>query len=148
MISYKWQQRFLKIASEISNWSKDPNTKVGCIAVKPHGRNILSTGYNGFPPNIEDTEERLTDRSLKYMYTVHAEKNMIYNATANGVSLLGAHVYVYNIGVCAECAKALISVGVACVVLSKDRDRPQKWEDDFKISKEMFLEAGVIVMEI
>lgn len=144
----KWHERFLNLAKEISTWSKDPSTKVGCIAVEPDQRRILSTGYNGFPPGIDDTDERLKNRELKYIYTVHAEKNMIYNATANGVSLSGSHVYVHNIGICPECAKALMSVGVSCVVLSKNRDKPQKWEDNFKISMLLFQEAGVRVMEI
>ena len=51
----KWDRRFLKIAESISEWSKDPSTKVGCIAVKD--RKVIATGYNGFPVNISELKE-------------------------------------------------------------------------------------------
>ena len=43
----KWHRRFLRLAAEIAEFSKDPSTKVGCILVRD--RRIISTGYNGFP---------------------------------------------------------------------------------------------------
>ena len=74
----KWDIRFVRIAKEVAEWSKDPSTQVGAIAVK--NRKIIATGYNGFPKGIEDIRTRLHDRELKLKFTVHAEKNMIYNA--------------------------------------------------------------------
>ena len=47
-MSAKWDIRFLKLATHISDWSKDPSTKVGCVVVGPD-REIRSTGFNGFP---------------------------------------------------------------------------------------------------
>ncbi len=32
-MSDKWDRRFLELAKHISDWSKDPSTKVGCIVV-------------------------------------------------------------------------------------------------------------------
>ena len=72
----KWDLRFLKLAEHISNWSKDPSTKVGCIIVG-EDREIRSTGFNGFPRGIEDSEERLNDRTQKYPLICHAEENAI-----------------------------------------------------------------------
>ena len=60
----KWDLRFLELANHISSWSKDPSTKVGCIIVGAD-REIRSTGFNGFPRGIDDSEERLTDREEK-----------------------------------------------------------------------------------
>ncbi|MEC8672013.1 MAG: CMP deaminase, partial [Candidatus Thermoplasmatota archaeon] len=44
----KWDQRFLELAKQISTWSKDPSTQVGCVVVGPD-REIRSTGFNGLP---------------------------------------------------------------------------------------------------
>ena len=53
----KWHNRFMDMAKLIADWSKDPSSKIGCVAVNSE-RRILATGYNGFPKGIEDTEER------------------------------------------------------------------------------------------
>ena len=53
----------------------------------------------------------------KYKYVVHAEMNLIYNATFNGISLDGSTVYVYGLPICSECAKGLIQVGVKTSLL-------------------------------
>ena len=68
----KWDYRFIKLAKEISFWSKDPSTKVGAIAVT--NRRIIATGYNGFPKDIDDSDKRLNDREIKLSYMIHAEK--------------------------------------------------------------------------
>ena len=59
-ISSAWDRKFLALAQHISTWSKDPSKQVGAVAVG-NNRNILATGYNGFPKGIMDTEERLND---------------------------------------------------------------------------------------
>ena len=66
----KWNTRYLNLARDISEWSKDPNTKVGCVVVGSKGQ-ILSQGYNGFPRGINDLPSRLTDRDTKLIYTIH-----------------------------------------------------------------------------
>ena len=76
-MSEKWDGRFLDLAAHISNWSKDPSTKVGCVVVGPD-REIRSTGFNGFPRGIADTDERLSDRNLKYPLICHAEGERYY----------------------------------------------------------------------
>jgi len=50
----KWDLRFKNLALEVSEWSKDPSTKVGCIAVKD--RRVIATGYNGFPIGISEND--------------------------------------------------------------------------------------------
>ena len=80
----KWDIRFMQMAKEISNWSKDPSRKIGAVAIDEN-RRILSTGYNGFPAGIDDSFDRLNDRDKKYKYVTHAEKNCIYNACLNGI---------------------------------------------------------------
>ena len=138
----KWDRRFIRIAKEVSTWSKDPSKKIGCIAVKD--RRIIATGFNGFPKGIADLPDRLNDRDLKYRYVVHAEMNCIYNATHYGMSLEGSTMYIYGLPVCSECAKGIIQSGVKRVVWKAMMDKiPTRWWDSNMLTEEMFLEAGV-----
>jgi dCMP deaminase len=138
----KWTKRYLQLAKEVSTWSKDPSRKIGAVAVGSKGQ-ILSQGYNGFPRGIKDTVWRLGDRPTKYKYVVHAEMNVIYNATSNGVSLDGASLYVYGLPVCSECAKGIIQVGIKEVYIFIDQDVDSKWMESWNITCELFNEAYV-----
>ena len=143
-ISSAWDKKFLELAKHISTWSKDPSKKIGAVAVGQN-RNILATGYNGFPKGIQDTEERLNDRETKYELVVHAEMNCIYNAVENGVSLKGAHLYVYGLPICHECAKGVVQVGICRVIVEDALCAEQRWSDSFAKSKRIFYEGNVAV---
>ena len=136
----KWDTRFFKLAASISEWSKDPSTKVGCIIIHPD-RNILSTGYNGFPKGISDTEERLADRDIKYDNTIHAEVNAIFNAARNGVSLQGSTLYVVGLPVCSLCANSIIQVGIERVCMLDYKD--PRWLMSTDRAKEKLTETHV-----
>jgi dCMP deaminase len=140
--STSWVKKYIDLAEHVSLWSKDPSTKIGCVAVGKHGQ-ILSQGYNGFPRGIQDSEDRLADREKKYRYVVHAEQNCIYNATLNGVSLDKADLYVFGLPVCSECAKGVIQVGIKRVFMCYPADISQKWRDSMLTSLDMFREAGI-----
>lgn len=142
MIMCKWDERYINLAKEVASWSKDPSRKIGAVAIGHKGQ-VLAQGYNGFPRGIDDNEERLNNREVKYQYVVHAEKNMIYNATFNGVSLDGSTVYVSGLPVCSECAKGLIQVGVKKIVMEEIKDLPPIWESHFDVTKKMLDEVGI-----
>jgi dCMP deaminase len=133
---------YLELAKNIANWSKDPSTQVGAVAVGKHGQ-ILAQGYYGFPRGIIDSEERLNIRELKYRYTVHGEMNCIYNAALNGTSLDGSDMYVYGLPVCSECAKGIIQIGVKRVFACYPETVSQKWAESGALTSEMFNETGV-----
>lgn len=141
-MSNKWDFRYLSLAKEISKWSKDPSSKIGAVAVGDQGQ-VLAQGYNGFPRGISDTLPRLTDRETKLKYVVHAEQNVIYNATYNGVSLKGATLYVTGLPTCSDCAKGVIQVGISRVVMPIQQNTRTHWEDSWKLTQSMFTEAGV-----
>ena len=136
----KWHDRFIRIAREISTWSKDPSKQIGAIIVKD--KRILATGYNGFPKGIDDAQEKYENRELKYELVVHAEMNAIYNATFNGISLKDSTLYVWGLPVCSECAKGIIQVGINRIVIAYE-DVPQRWTDSFEKSARLFNEAKV-----
>lgn len=143
IMSDKWDKRFLDLAKHISDWSKDPSTKVGCIVVG-EDREIRSTGFNGFPRGIEDKQERLEDREQKYPMICHAEENAIMHAARIGISLKGTTAYV-TWPPCSRCTRSLIQAGVSEVIYPKDLDIPERWQKDFHIASGMMNEAGIIV---
>jgi dCMP deaminase len=137
-----WQSRYLSLAKEVSTWSKDPSRKIGAVAVGSKGQ-ILAQGYNGFPRGILDSADRYNDRSTKYRLVVHAEMNVIYNATFNGVSLDGASLYVYGLPICSECAKGIIQVGIKNVTVFTDDAVPDMWTESWSNTVSMFDETNV-----
>ena len=124
----EWSKRYISLAKEVSTWSKDPSRKIGAVAVGEKGQ-ILAQGYNGFPRGILDSADRYNDRSTKYKLVVHAEMNVIYNATFNGVSLNGARLFVYGLPVCSECAKGIIQVGIQAVTIYSEGVVPEMWTE-------------------
>jgi dCMP deaminase len=138
----KWGNRYISLAKEVSTWSKDPSRKIGAVAVGDKGQ-ILAQGYNGFPRGILDSADRYNDRVVKYKYVVHAEMNVIYNATFNGVSLDGARLFVFGLPVCSECAKGIIQVGIKSVTIYTEEEVPEIWTDSWSTTQSMFKEANV-----
>lgn len=136
-----YNMRYIDIARAISQWSKDPSSKIGAVAVGEKGQ-ILAQGYNGFPRGIADTPERYNDRETKYKFVVHAEMNVIYNASYNGVSLDGADLYIYGLPTCSECAKGIVQVGIKRVIMPNVR-YPEFWMENWEESKKIYDEAGV-----
>src|SRR5688572_8065873 len=108
-----WGRRYMDLARHVAGWSKDPSTKVGAVAVgKSRHNHDIVVGYNGFPRGIADTEDRLNDRQTKYKLIQHAERNVLDNARFD---LSGATLYV-TLHPCSECAKSIVSRGIAKVV--------------------------------
>jgi len=142
-VSDKWDTRFIELARHISEWSKDPSTKVGCVVIG-EDREIRSTGFNGFPRGIADDSERLGDREQKYPLICHAEENAIMHAARIGVSLKRCVAYV-TWPPCTGCSRSLIQAGIIEVVYPKDIEIPERWKDDFDLSVAMMEEAGITV---
>jgi dCMP deaminase len=141
----KWHDRFFQLAAHISTWSKD-STKVGCVIVGTE-REILSTGYNGFPRGIQEGQEDdpRTQRPVKYQWTEHAERNAIYNAARNGIRLDGASLYT-NWFPCSDCSRAIIQSGIKLVAGIEPTYEHPTYGNDFKVSLQMLTEAGVQIV--
>jgi dCMP deaminase len=143
----EWDLRWMDLAREIATWSRDASTKVGCVIVGTSNQ-ILSSGYNGFPRGVFDRYERY-ERPAKYLWTEHGERNAIYNAAREGVSLKGSTLYVTCVPIklfpCADCMRGAIQSGVTRVVCdSLDYDHP-KWGESNRAACAMLEEAGVDV---
>lgn len=143
----KFDKTFLKVAKVVAELSKDPSAKIGAV-ITGKNRQILSQGYNGFPRGVDDCEERYLDKKVKYSLVVHAEANAIYNASANQAKLEGATIYVYGLPTCNECAKAIIQVGIKKVIQLNTKPDNDSWKESNQISRMMFKEAGVEVIDV
>ena len=137
----KWDTRFLELAKQIASWSKDPSTKVGCVVVGPD-REIRSTGFNGLPRGIKDSDERLNNRDIKYPMICHAEENAIMHAARIGISLKECRAYV-TWPPCTRCARSLIQAGISEVIYPESVDIPERWATDLDLSLNMFKEAKI-----
>ena len=138
----KWDRRFFDLALYISDWSKDPSTKVGAVVVDPGNRRIVSTGFNGFPLGVEDTEARLENREVKYEMVVHAEQNALLFA---GPQAIGCTLYVTPLPPCARCAVIIIQAQIKRVVCPKPDFSREPWASQSRIAEEMFKEANIKV---
>ena len=130
----KWNKRFLRVAREVSSWSKDGKHRVGAVLVNESNR-IVSTGYNGPPSNVRGV-------ICKDGQVVHAEANCIVNAAQ---SLKGCTIYVYPFMPCSRCAGLLIQSGVKKIV-TLDQGISKKWNPE--ISLEMLRKNKVKIVVI
>jgi dCMP deaminase len=136
-----WDERFLKLAHHVGQWSKDRTARTGCVIVDRDGI-VRSTGYNGFVRGVADEIEERHARPQKYEWTEHAERNAIYNAARIGVAISGCTLYV-NWFPCGDCARAVVQAGLSRLVgLEPDAGEP-KWGAEFLFSKALFLEVGL-----
>lgn len=137
----KWELRFLTHAAQVSTWSKDPTTKTGAVLVDKNHQ-VISIGFNGFPRGIRD-DERLNDRNMKYEMIVHCEINALIFAARD---VRGSTLYTYPFISCSRCASVMIQAGITRVVAPKNTI--DRWEDNLKLSRILFMEAGVEVLEV
>lgn len=136
----KWDQRFIKLAMQLAEWSKDPRTKVGCVLVSP-GKHQFSFGYNGFPKGVPDTDEALADREVKNAMMVHAELNAILNAHTD---VSGWSAYVTH-PPCIDCCKALIQAGIIKLVCPK-LDKKSKWNESHEFGLNLLIKSGLQIV--
>ncbi len=139
----KWDYRFLDLAQFISQWSKDPSTKVGAVIADMDNR-IVSVGFNGLPQRVRDLEERLIDREQKLKMVVHAEMNAILFAHR---PLVNCTLYTWPMAPCSNCASFIAQSGVYRVVAPR-HNIDSKWKDSIDLAMLTLNEAGILVQLI
>ncbi len=132
---------FLKIASVVAERSTCRRHHVGAVAVKD--KHILATGYNGAPSGFKDCLELgcLRDElgissgtRQEICRGIHAEQNVIIQASLHGVSLEGSTIYATHTP-CVLCAKMLVNARIKQYVSFG------KYDDNAFI--DLFKEAGI-----
>jgi len=132
---------FLKIASVVAERSTCRRHHVGAVAVR--NKHILATGYNGAAAGLKDCLELGCLRDEQNIPSgerheicrgIHAEQNVIVQASLHGVSLEGSTIYCTHTP-CVLCAKMLVNAKIdRFVSFARYND------DSFKA---LFLEAGI-----
>ncbi|MGD9117077.1 MAG: cytidine/deoxycytidylate deaminase family protein [Dehalococcoidia bacterium] len=109
---------FLKIASVVAERSTCRRHHIGAVAVKD--KHILATGYNGAAAGLKDCLElgclrdelKIPSGTRQEMCRgIHAEQNVIIQATLHGVSLEGSTIYCTHTP-CVLCAKMLTNARI------------------------------------
>lgn len=136
----KWDRRMMELARHFADWSKDPRTRVGAVVVAAGDRRKMSHGYNGFPPKIQDTPERLADRDVKNKLVQHAEMNALDNATFDTI---GGTLFSTRYP-CSRCALSVVSRRLARVVTT-GMPADSRWRPDAELAGDILSEAGVVV---
>jgi len=132
---------YLNKCREVALQSDDPNTQVGCVFVDSTSKKILAKGTNTLVAGCTKTKARVT-RPTKYNWIEHAERNAIYSAAKNGVSLEGTTIYV-TMFPCIDCARAIIQCGASGLVAqSRPNLQLPRWGEQFQITLEMFDDVG------
>ena len=139
-----YQDRYLlqQAEKEALN-SPDMDTKVGCV-IKTQNDGLIKA-CNDFPAGIMPMRARCT-RPIKYAYIEHAERNAIYSAARNGISLSGAMIYL-TLFPCIDCARGIIQSGIKRLVCRQKPDlSDEKWGRDFVTVLSLFEEVNIIVL--
>jgi dCMP deaminase len=135
-----WDVRFLRLAREISSWSKDPSTKTGAVIVRPD-KTVASLGFNGFPKGMYDSPIWLNDREEKYSRIVHCEMNAVILAKE---PLVGYTLYTWPFASCDRCAVHMIQAGIQRFVFpSIPEDKKERWEKSLAKTIGYFTECNL-----
>ncbi len=109
---------FLKIASVVAERSTCRRHHIGAVAVKD--KHILATGYNGAPSGFKDCLELgcLRDEMnipsgtrQEICRGIHAEQNVIIQASLHGISLEGSTIFATHTP-CILCTKMLVNARI------------------------------------
>ncbi len=134
---------FLKIASVVAERSTCLRHHVGAVAVRD--KHILATGYNGAAAGLKDCLELGCLRNElnipsgqrhEICRAIHAEQNVIIQASLHGVSLEGSTIYCTHTP-CVLCAKMLVNARISRYVSFGSYN-----DSSFK---ELFRDAGIEV---
>jgi len=134
---------FLKIASVVAERSTCLRHHVGAVAVRD--KHILATGYNGAAAGLKDCLELGCLRNElnipsgqrhEICRAIHAEQNVIIQASLHGVSLEKSTIYCTHTP-CVLCAKMLVNARIKRYVSFGSYD-----DNTFK---ELFRDAGIEV---
>lgn len=143
---HEWDLRFLNLAKHISQWSKDPSTKVGAVIVDDRHR-IVSVGFNGFPAQMEDRQEWLNDREAKYSRIIHAEINAI--TFAQRPNLAGCTLYTYPLCPCDRCMPQVAQNEIMRVVAPHlPLDLQERWGNYTELSKQYAQDMNISMLLI
>jgi len=137
-----WDEMFMAHAFLAATRSSCAHLNTGCVIVKDH--RILSSGYNGAPPGVENCLDRgcrkekfnieFDKKGTATCRGVHAEINALSQIARRELNDTVLYTVFFP---CSACAKAIVGSGIKEVVFSKIYTEPDI------LTRELFAEAGV-----
>lgn len=104
-----WDSLFMEICELVAKRSLDSRTQMGAVIVK--NNRILSTGYNSFVREIDDSKLPNVAPAKYDWFVCHAEVNALLNCCRNGVSTDGAEIYISG-RPCFSCLQFMWNSGI------------------------------------
>lgn len=140
-----WNSYFMAMARLVAKKSKDPSVQVGVVIVGPDNE-VRTSGYNGFPRGVDESDPARWERPIKYDFVEHAERNAVYNAARMGTPLKGCVAYMES-PPCKDCGRALIQAGIKEIVVTTNNPFVNRddWSDSIKFACDLLTESGVKV---
>ena len=147
MKDLSWNKYFMSLCNLISMKSKDESTNFGAMIVNDDHQ-IIATGYNSLPKDVDDNDPDKQKRPDKYEWFVHAEENAICNAASIGNKVKGCNIYVNGMP-CARCMRKIINSGIKRVIVDERANKifmkktKGDWKELNKITLQMVKENGI-----
>jgi dCMP deaminase len=96
---------------------------------------------------LDDSLQERQERPEKYFWIEHAERNAIYNAALEGVSLKNSTIYLTSGLPCMDCARGIVNSGIKVVWCKRvcTTKNKEKWEESQMKSLQLLNECGVMV---
>ena len=124
--------------------SPNPSTQNSALLVNTEGK-VMVAAFNSFIDRVQLSPERL-EKPLRYKFSVHAERNVIYKAAEMGVATQGL-VMVSPWAPCADCAQAIVQSGCSGLITHKQAlDRSGSWQAEVDLGLTILHEAGIEVL--
>ncbi len=137
-------QKLLRIAYQKAEDSRNPSTRNGALLVNDEGEVLVSASNTLTPDGVLETEERKV-KPLRLKFSVHAERNVIYQAAKLGIKTEGLTM-VCGWATCGDCAQGIIQAGIKALITHKQAlDKNGSWAEEVKLGFVMLKEAGVKV---
>lgn len=121
MSQLSWDEYFLNIAEEVAKRSKDPSSQNGCVIVDEKHRPV-SFGYNGMLQGADESKMTLTERPMKYYFSIHSEMNALLFAHRD---VSGCTLY-NKMATCENCLKYCLQAGITRFVYRELRVNSHK----------------------
>ncbi len=112
----EWDKYFMNIAEAVSAKSKDPSSKMGCVIVDQNKR-VVSLGYNGLVQGADESKMTMSERPMKYYFSIHSEMNAVLFARQ---PLNGCTIY-NRVATCENCLKYCLQAGITRFVYEELR---------------------------
>lgn len=124
----------IQMAREMSTISKANRKKVGAVLLTKNG--VILPGVNGQPAGWDNACE--DENGNTKTTVIHAETNCILKAAKEGVSIIGATIYV-TLSPCNTCSAMLAQSGIARIVYDEEYRDPS--------GIHLLLENGILIQK-